>query len=643
MPPMAPLKILELVQGGESDSKCQIILENVETIEKKLKESGALLVSIVAVMGPWRTGKSFLLDFLLRRLRHQEKCATEAEARAAEAEAAAAAMAAEGGESNIVPSEPPAPAAKAEAPPWHFDFEERNMNPQSMPEWLREGSGEGDAERICSPDGSHDGEQDGFAWRGGQDRCTEGIWLSSNPFVFKDAKGRKVAVLLMDTQGAFDPSMSDAQSATIFGLTALLSAKLVYNIKDTLQDNQIKNLDYITTLVQKACQVLDNNTQPFGHLEFLIRDWQNFREHATMEDCRQQLDEHLSQHMDVEKLPQDKHAGVERMHNTFRSIKCSGLPHPGIRITRPNYDGSLASIDSNFIHLLDDFTNRLIGDSAFPLPSSPLGHEITVSSFRQAVINLAETVGSGSDMAIGMQEAFVKVELASTKEELLTRFKNQMRRIAPENAVVDPRMLADESDGLTKTIETEFKLKIRPLRMRMSEEEAAILSVTSEMQESRKVRMLQNDKEVDGANLKIVASPVVGGVAYFFAYHHLLLILAAGGGLYCHVRKSQAEEARDRQDHQPPAPCDPAVMQRITNDVQKWGMQRYRDVQAMKVALQRFNPNDAMDQLTRVAGQASAQVGMAAAAGSSFRGGSPTASLGNAPPQHTMPSGAGAM
>lgn len=39
-------------------------------------------------------------------------------------------------------------------------------------------------------------------------------------------EGRRVAVLLMDTQGAWDDTMTKAQSATIFGLTALLSSKL---------------------------------------------------------------------------------------------------------------------------------------------------------------------------------------------------------------------------------------------------------------------------------------------------------------------------------------------------------------------------------------------------------------------------------
>lgn len=39
-----------------------------------------------------------------------------------------------------------------------------------------------------------------FAWRGGEQRTTTGIWMWSDPFVKKIANGEEVAVLLMDTQ-----------------------------------------------------------------------------------------------------------------------------------------------------------------------------------------------------------------------------------------------------------------------------------------------------------------------------------------------------------------------------------------------------------------------------------------------------------
>lgn len=43
-----------------------------------------------------------------------------------------------------------------------------------------------------------------FAWRGGTERQTTGIWMWSEPFIRTTVEGETVAVLLMDTQGNYN-------------------------------------------------------------------------------------------------------------------------------------------------------------------------------------------------------------------------------------------------------------------------------------------------------------------------------------------------------------------------------------------------------------------------------------------------------
>lgn len=67
--------------------------------------------------------------------------------------------------------------------------------------------------KNCSDDWLGEGELDdapleGFHWRGGADRDTTGILVWSEVFEMKKKNGQQVAVLLMDTQGAFDSSRS---------------------------------------------------------------------------------------------------------------------------------------------------------------------------------------------------------------------------------------------------------------------------------------------------------------------------------------------------------------------------------------------------------------------------------------------------
>ena len=65
---------------------------------------------------------------------------------------------------------------------------------------------------------------EGFSWRGGSERDTIGIVMWSQPFIVKKSDGREVAVLLMDTQGAFDCEDTVKDSAIIFALSLLMSS-----------------------------------------------------------------------------------------------------------------------------------------------------------------------------------------------------------------------------------------------------------------------------------------------------------------------------------------------------------------------------------------------------------------------------------
>ena len=77
---------------------------------------------------------------------------------------------------------------------------------------------------IATPKGI--GANEGFRTQGGENTCTEGIWIWSVPFV-RTVGGERVAYLLMDTQGAWDGDLTNEQSATIFGLSCVLSSRPV--------------------------------------------------------------------------------------------------------------------------------------------------------------------------------------------------------------------------------------------------------------------------------------------------------------------------------------------------------------------------------------------------------------------------------
>jgi len=59
---------------------------------------------------------------------------------------------------------------------------------------------------LENPDGWMESEDpiEGFSWLDGSEPVTEGILLWPRPFIKTTRNGQKVAVFIMDTQGAFD-------------------------------------------------------------------------------------------------------------------------------------------------------------------------------------------------------------------------------------------------------------------------------------------------------------------------------------------------------------------------------------------------------------------------------------------------------
>jgi len=454
-----------------------------------------------------------------------------------------------------------------------------------LADWIKFGN----AEKLF--EGSFmDQENAGFAWRAGKDKFTSGIWIWDSPLVFTNADGRKVGLLLMDTQGAWDTKMSKAQNATLFGLTSLLSSKLVFNMQGTIDETKMENLDYILTFAQTVCAELPGLGSPFGNLEILVRDWQHYDDGATLEECRALMAEHLDDHMDPEKVPEDAVQRVERLRESVRGMRCFGLTDPGEKVKKKDFDGKFADIRPDFLYLLDDFAQELFKGDV--VPCAPLGMEISCTSFVQVVMNFAEAFkDNAAEMAIGLREAFVKVEMMSSKEQLLKEFKQKLASRAPEYTVLDPALLKADIKEVQDQVKNDFAMKLKPWKLKASDEKERIEEFSRQVDEAANLRILQNNQQVDGATVKLVASPVVGCAGYLLLMHPYVAVVAAAGGVYMHVKKWTTRTGAEFTDSE--------VTTGIWEDCTAWANQRWVDVQAMRVLVTRMTPNQAMEQLTK--------------------------------------------
>ncbi|KAG7260002.1 hypothetical protein CRUP_020749, partial [Coryphaenoides rupestris] len=147
----------------------------------------------------------------------------------------------------------------------------------------------------------------GFSWRGGSEPETTGIQIWS-----------EVAVLLMDTQGAFDNQSTVKDCATIFALSTMTSSMQLFTEYGRLALDEI---------FQK----------PFQSLMFLIRDWSFPYEYAYGLKGGQEF---------LEKRLQTVR---EHIHSCFSDISCFLLAHPGLKVaTSPTFKGQLHDVAPDF-------------------------------------------------------------------------------------------------------------------------------------------------------------------------------------------------------------------------------------------------------------------------------------------------------
>jgi atlastin len=371
-------------------NEVRVDTEALNIISQHIQGLDADRVAIVSVMGAYRTGKSFLLDLFLRYLRHNESQSSSSDASGC----------------------PTTPSDSA------------------IPEWLKSG---GD---IISEGHADTTDLAGFQWRGGMDKVTEGLWLWSHPFILRGrSDGQNLAVLLMDSQGAFDSKMTKEQSATIFGLTAVLSSLQIYNVSMQLQEDKIESLHYFMECANSCVRYLtaeqesadDEKTSIvaptiFQHLQFLVRDWPNYEAGWDIQQCRTQMAAHLSQHMDSAR----EGSTPESLKKMFEEISCFMLPHPGLQISKVGWNGSISDLDPEFIRFLDVYVRDVFGEKlnervVLGSPLSPTSFVDVIDTFVGAFKGL---VPKGDNLA----NAIAKSTNLLSKEKAISDFKASVEK-----------------------------------------------------------------------------------------------------------------------------------------------------------------------------------------------------------------------
>ncbi|XP_013786327.1 atlastin-2-like isoform X1 [Limulus polyphemus] len=238
-----------------------------------------------------------------------------------------------------------------------LDFCLRYMKAQGSPDWM------GDDETPLT----------GFSWRGGAERDTTGILLWDEIFQVTLPNGEKVAVLLMDTQGAFDSESTVKDCATVFALSTMTSSVQVYNLSQNIQEDDLQHLQLFTEYGRLALE--DTSEKPFQKLMFLVRDWSFPYEASYGTEGGQKI---LNRRLQISERQHPELQQLRRhIRSCFLNIECFLMPHPGLKVaTNPQFDGRLADIEQDFKNQLKVLVPLLL-DPKNLVVKEINGHKIT--------------------------------------------------------------------------------------------------------------------------------------------------------------------------------------------------------------------------------------------------------------------------
>lgn len=405
---------LQIVQLNMEQRKVEVNQDALERLEKKLKEIGSHKLAVVSVMGAFRTGKSFLLDLFLRHLRYEKTAGASS-------------------------------TTHRPAPP------ERGTNElYPLPGWITEAG--------ANIEGGSEGDTHGFRFKGGMDHCTEGIWVWSEPFV-RRVNGKTIALLLMDTQGAWDSRMTKEQSATVFGLTAVLSSKQIYNINMQIQEDKVENLAYFMRFAQAALRsaARDGNgaseRKPFQSLDFLVRDWANFEDDWSVARCKEQMNEHLEKHLDPKKVVEN--STPEALHSMFERINCFCLPHPGTQIQKAKWSGAVKDIDLDFIRFVDEYLQDVFSTGCDV--KTILGAELSTETFPYVLKNFVKAFQDATPVAMSFTEAMTNATVLLAKEKFMKLYTKKMEAAAKAPRGMEPKEFEKLHQTATVQLEREYQ------------------------------------------------------------------------------------------------------------------------------------------------------------------------------------------
>lgn len=194
-----------------------------------------------------------------------------------------------------------------------------------------------------------------FNFQRGTERVTTGIHMSNEIFKHDYEDGRKVAIILLDTQGIYDPESNPTDNAKIFALSTLLSSVQIFNVFNQIEEIDLEQLQLFAGFAELTAK--DKVSKLFQRLLFLVRDWTQSDDFGF--DGGQN---YIAGKMEVKPSQKLEQQSLRRhLKSSFEVVDCFLMPEPGKKVKTSNdCNVKLSDIDQDFLDNVGMFLPELL-------------------------------------------------------------------------------------------------------------------------------------------------------------------------------------------------------------------------------------------------------------------------------------------
>lgn len=314
--------------------------------------------------------------------------------------------------------------------------------------------------------------KEGFTLGTSQVSCTRGIWMWDTPIKHKNEHG-EFNLILLDTEGLGSFDAKPELDNKIFVLSLLLSSFFIFNTKNVIDRNAIKQLGIMTEISNfintnygtevsdtKKDQRLCLNSPDFV---WIVRD---FYLELTEQTPKQYLQTCLQMETEVAKNPAEAlevNAIRESIKNSFKSLDCYCLPFPiDSGINGMPFEKSLRCLGQfDFEQLKSEFRNgiKTLCDNMKKniCPKTVFTVPLTAVAFSKYIEDVVKQLNENSKVSLN-DTLTSSIKFASEKAlfDAIENYKTKMQEFLDENPLPVKWEVLDENEQ--KAMESSYKI-----------------------------------------------------------------------------------------------------------------------------------------------------------------------------------------